>query len=251
MTTRFSPRPSLRRRTFPESFAEIRWTKVWVTANSEEKKALVRERKKKIQIRFPKRSFWTSNMKKAEWGEKTAIDILLQSPNLISIPRGDSKITERTRKNHHKCNWTPKYKSIKGLLLLHYVHFSQDLQGKAPNEAPLPVVSWNFISTLKRTKEKKKKKKKKKEEISNKQRTTRHYFLRSALGNCTRCSSVSCMSEEGQSWRTQHPGSALRSSSVWHRQTSCPSTRGGGLQATSMLSLRGKVDEVQVRRSST
>lgn len=162
MTTRFSPRPSLRRRTFPESFAEIRWTKVWVTANSEEKKALVRERKKKIQIRFPKRSFWTSNMKKAEWGEKTAIDILLQSPNLISIPRGDSKITERTRKNHHKCNWTPKYKSIKGLLLLHYVHFSQDLQGKAPNEAPLPVVSWNFISTLKRTKEKKKRRKKKK-----------------------------------------------------------------------------------------
>lgn len=41
-----------------------------VTANSEgEKNAVVRE--KKIQIRFPKRSFWTTNMKKkAEEGKK-------------------------------------------------------------------------------------------------------------------------------------------------------------------------------------
>lgn len=44
-----------------------------VTANSEEEKAVVKE-KKKIQIRFPKRSFWTTNMKKKQRREKTEIE---------------------------------------------------------------------------------------------------------------------------------------------------------------------------------
>lgn len=43
-----------------------------VTANSE-KKAVVKE-KKKIQIRFPKRSSWTTNMKKKQRREKTEIE---------------------------------------------------------------------------------------------------------------------------------------------------------------------------------
>lgn len=76
--------------------------------------------------------------------------------------------------------------------------FHRTSKEKLQNEAPLLVVSWNFISTLKRTNKKKK--------YPTNRKTARHYFLLSALGNCTRCTSVSRMSEEGQSRRTQHPG---------------------------------------------
>lgn len=67
------------------------------------------------------------------------------------------------------------------------------------------------------------------------------------MGNCTCCTSVSCMGEEGQNRRTQHPRPPTFTS-VWHCQTSCPSTP--GLQATSMLSVWGKVDGGRVYCSS-
>lgn len=62
------------------------------------------------------------------------------------------------------------------------------------------------------------------------------------MGNCTCCTSVSCMSEEGQSQKVtaSRATTAPMSISVWHCQTSSPSTL--GLQATSMLSVWGKVD---------
>lgn len=69
--------------------------------------------------------------------------------------------------------------------------FHRTSEEKLQIEAPLLVESWNFISTLKRTNKKK--------EISNKQKTARHYFLLSVLGSCTCCTSVSRVSEEGQS----------------------------------------------------
>ena len=118
--------------------------------------------------------------------------------------------------------------------------FHRTSKDKLQSEAPLLVVSWNFISTLKRTNKKKKN--------PTNRITARHYFLLSALGNCTCCTSVSCMGEEGQSRRTQHPPRPPTFTSVWHCQTSCPSTP--GLQATSMLSVWGKVDGGRVYCSS-
>lgn len=106
--------------------------------------------------------------------------------------------------------------------------FHRTSKEKVQSEALLLVVSLNLISTLK-------KKKKKKYPTNNKR--ARHYFLRSALGNCTGCTSLCCMNEKVAA-STGH--NAPTSASVWHCQTSCPSTP--GLQATSMRSVWGKVD---------